>query len=787
MSPLNQKLLRDLWRMRGQAIAIALVIATGVSLLIMMSGVVTSLNETRRAYYERNRLADIFAPVKRAPQHVIKDLAALPGVSVAEGRVTGSALISLPGMELPLRAQTVSLPDRNDPRLNAIHLTDGRNINHDKPDEIILLNSFAAKHDLSPGDTLSATMNGARRKFRIVGLAQSPEFLYAVAPGELISDDSRFGVIWMSQTALAAAFDLTGAFNEALIELGHGAKLEESLDRIDDILDPYGGLGAYGLKDQTSNRFISEEISGMQASSKVVPPIFLAIAAFLLNIVISRMVQSEREQIGLIKAFGYTNWEVGLHYFKFVLAIAVVGTAVGCLGGIALGRGMMSLYLIYYKFPILVFQLAPASFVTAILTSILAASAGGLFVLRQVFALNPAVAMRPPAPTDYSRTGHMGEALNRFLDQPSRMILRRLTRQPWRMLGSLVGIASGMAMSVSMIALLAGFNETMDLTFEVIDHSNVTVTFTHALDRRAIHELEKIPGVLDVEPVRSISGTFRHGLHSYRGSISGLVKAPRLYRAVDKAMKTIPLPDQGIVLSSSLATILHISPGDILTVEILEGRRPTLQIPVASISESLIGSPAYMQLDALNAALHEPLRQSVAYLRIDENRAKPIFKALKARPYIAGVSLKSDAILAMQKMMDEGAGSTRFVMVAIAAIITFGIIYNAARIAYAERLRDLASLRVMGFTKGETAFVLLGELGVITLLALPVGGLAGHYLTYGFAAGFSTDIYQIPVTFSPSSYGIAALAVLTASIGSGWLVKRDIDRLELVTALKIRE
>lgn len=787
MTPLNHKLARDLWRMKGQAIAIALVIATGVMLLVMMSGIVTSLEETRRAYYERNRLAHVFAPVKRAPLHILKDLASLPGVSVTEGRVTGSALLSLPEIDIPIRAQSLSLPDNRSPRLNAIHLTHGRQLNKDNPDEVILLNSFAKAHSLKPGNHLSATMNGIRRKLLIVGLAQSPEYLYSVAPGELISDDSRFAVFWMNQTALASAFDMQGAFNEALLSLGHGTHLREVLDQVDVILDPYGGFGAYGLKDQTSDRFVTEEISGMQATSKVVPPIFLAIAAFLLNIVISRMIQSEREQIGLIKAFGYTDWEVGMHYFKFILVIAVAGTLAGCLGGIALGRLMMGIYQIYYKFPILVFSLAPASFLAAFLVSILAASAGGILVLRKVFALTPATAMRPPAPADYSGAGQIGRILGQFLDQPSRMILRRFTREPWRMAGSLVGIACGMALSVAMVSMLAGFDRTMELTFSVIDRSDLSVTFTHPLGSRAIHELQQIPGVRHVEPTRSVSVEFQNGLNRYRGGIHGLTEDASLNRAIDKKHQPMILRDNGIILSNALADILNISAGEQLRLNILEGRRPSLNVPVIAVAESLLGSPAYMKLESLNRLLKEPDRVSSAYLLIDKAQAKPVFRTLKNRPFIAGVSLKSDARAAFQKVIDSGAGSMRFVMMAIAAVITFGIVYNAARIAYAERQRDLASLRVMGFTKAETAFVLLGELAVITLAAIPLGALLGYFLSYAMAKGFSTDLYQIPILFTPASYGTAAIAVLSASITSGWLVKRDIDRLDLVSSLKIRE
>ena len=344
-----------------------------------------------------------------------------------------------------------------------------------------------------------------------------------------------------------------------------------------------------------------------------------------------------------------------------------------------------------------------------------------------------------------------------------------------------------MALSVSMISMLAGFDRTIELTYTVMDRSDVTVTFTHPLGLRTIHELESIPGVIEAEPERSVAVVFRNGVESYRGAITGLVSQPRLKRALNEKSIPITLPRRGITLSRSLASELKINPGDSLTIDVLEGERPKLHIPVSGVAESLLGSPAYMQIESLTRLLGEPGRISSVYLRIDTNRATTIFKALKSRPYVAGVSMKSDARAAFQKMMDTGAGSMRYIMLAIAAVITFGIVYNAARIAFAERQRDLASLRVMGFTRSEVSFVLLGELAVITLAALPIGSILGYYFSMVIAKGFSTDLYQIPILFVPESYGKAALAVLVAALFSGWIVRRDIDRADLVAALKIRE
>jgi putative ABC transport system permease protein len=767
LSPLDRKLYRDLWRMKGQALAIAVVIALGVLMLVMMDGLVNSLEETRRAYYERYRLADIFAPVKRAPKHLIKDIAQLPGVSSAVGRVNGGTLINLPGIAVPIRAQTVSLPDHGYSALNDIYLSSGRQIDPGQTDEIILLNSFALIHKLAAGDIISATMNGARRSFHIVGLAQSPEFLVSIPYGEMMPDDARYAVIWMNEKALAAAFDLDGSFNEALISLARDADLPATLDAVDRLLESYGGIGAYSVADQMSYRFVEEEISGLKVSSKSVPPIFLAVAAFLLNIVITRMIESEREQIGLLKAFGYSSGEIGMHYFKFILMIAAGGALLGCLLGVLAGRSLISVYLIYYKFPFLVFQVDPRAFFIGITASVLAASAGGVFVLRQVFALTPAVAMRAPAPADYSHAASFGRILKSILDQPSRMVIRRLIRQPLRFFLAVIGIAAGMALSVAMIGVMNGFDEAVELNFTLLDRSDVTVSFVEPYGDKTLYELARMEGVIAVEPFRNVPAILRNGVKTYRGAVNGLLSQPGLNRAVNADMQAIYIRDDGVILARALADILAIQPGEILSIEIREGRRPVLEVPVVGIAQTLLGAPAYMEIKALNRALKEPNRVSGAYLNIDSNHSDALYRALKDMPAVAGVSLKSEARVAFQKAIDTGAGSIRYVMAAIAGIITFGIVYNSARIAFAERVRDLASLRVLGFTKGETAFVLLGELAVITLVALPVGCGFGYYLSVAIAKGFSTDLYQIPALIDPQSYGNAALAVLLAASISG--------------------
>lgn len=787
MSALDHKLLRDLWRIKGQAGAIALVVAVGVLLLVMMSGMISSLEETRRTYYERYRLADVFAPVVRAPQKVLDRIAEIPGVDAVEGRIQGKALVEVAGQAISVRAQVVSLPPWREARLNGVYLANGRMPQPGRTEEVLLLKSFAQAHGLTLGDRLSATMHGARRQFRIVGIAQAPEFLFTIAPGEVVPDNARFAVLWMNQDALEAAFDLKGAFNEVLLSLERGARPEPVLAAVDSVLDRFGGLGTYALADQFSNRFLSEEIRGLRTTSAAVPPIFMAVAAFLLYIVVSRMVQAEREQIGLIKAFGYTDWEVSLHYFKLVVSIALFGAALGSAGGVWAGRALAGVYQSIYHFPFLVFRVEPSSFVSGVSVSVLAAMAGGLLVLRKVFALTPAVAMRPPAPADFSRSGALNARLKRWLDQPSRMVLRRVLRNPGRIVGAVIGIGAGMGLSSAQMSVMSGFNDALDQTFAVIDRSDVSVTFFEQMPEKTVFALRQLPGVIEVEPTRAVGAVLRHATQSYRGGVTGLVSGARLSRAVDADQADISMPDSGIVLARALADILKVEPGDNVTVEVLEGRRPVLEVPVARIADTLLGAPAFMKMDALNRAMNEPGRISGAYLRVDSEQYPALFAALRDVPSVAGVTRKSDARAALKKLMDTGAGTMRFIMAAIAGVITFGIVYNSARISFGEQARDLASLRVMGFTRGEAAFILLGELAIVVILAVPLGVAIGYGLSFLVAAGFSTDLYQIPTTFRPTAYGWAGVAVVVATVLSGWLVKREINKVDLVATLKTRE
>jgi len=791
LTVLDRKLLRDLWRIRGQAVAIALVVAAGIALYVMSAGMLAALTETRAAYYEQYRFADIFAPVKRAPLRSLEEIAALPGVTAVTGRINGALLAELPGKAMPVSGRAVSLPTAGPSAgmggLNAVHLVAGRMPEPGGADEALVLAPFATAHGLRPGDRLRVIMNGVRRDLRIVGTALSPDFVYTLAPGELVPDDGRFTVVWMDQAILAAGYDLKGAYNEALVKLSPGTAALPVLDGVDRILASHGGIGAYPRDDHVSDRFLTEELSQLATMGRVLPPIFLLVAAFLLNIVMSRLVDAERTDIGLMKAFGYRDREVGWHFARFVGVLVLGGVVLGSAIGALLGQFLAGIYQEYYHFPFLVFRLPPSAFGIAGAVALVSAGLGVWLAARRAVRLAPAAAMHPPAPPVFVRAGPLGRRVEQAFDQPGRMVLRRLRHQPIRAALTCLGIAASMALLVTMNFNRDAVAAMIDISFHVIDRADMTVTFTEPQPEAAIFGLRRMEGVIAVEPVRELAVRMVHGHRERLGSITGLSPDARLGRAVDAGFRSIPMRRDGIVVSQALAELLAVEPGDRLVLDVREGRRPLLEVPVTGIAATLIGTAAYMELDALNRLVGDGPRSTAAHLLVDPARRDAVATRLAAMPRVAGVTDRRAAKAAFQRVMDEGMGVFRVAMSLFAIVIAVGVVYNAARIAFAERARDLASLRVIGLTKGEAGYILLGELAVLTLLALPLGALMGYGLSLLVATAFSTDLYRIPVVILPAGYGEAALVVLAAAILSGWLVQRSVNALDLVVALKTRE
>ena len=787
MNALNRKLLRDLWRLRGQVLAIAMVVASGVAVLVMSLATLSSLQETAFTYYERYRFADIFASVTRAPEQLAARIADIPGVQHAETRISKLATLDMAGFEEPVIGQLVSIPEHGESVLNHLALLAGRRVQPDRPDEVVLSEPFAEAHGLTPGSRLHAIINGKRRALHVVGIALSPEYVYAIGPGALMPDNQRFGVLWMGRKALAAAYDLDGAFNDIALSLLHGTQPASVIQPLDQLLARYGGSGAIARADQLSNWFLMNEIDQLGTMARILPTIFLVVAAFLTNMVLARIIATERSEIGLMKAFGYRSTEIGWHYARMVIAITGVGIVLGWLIGAWFGKVSTELYAEFYRFPLLIFAPKPSSFAAGAVVSLGAALAGTLGSMRRAASLPPAEAMRPPSPPLYRRTRLSTSRIAAWLDQPTRIILRQIVRWPGRALLTSAGIGLSVGVLVMALQWIDSINHIVQVYFYDTQRQDMMVGLVEPQSSTAAYEFAHLPGVLAVEPMRIVSAYLRHGNRSHRGALTGVPPDAQLQRVYDASGHVVPLPPGGVVLGTKLAEKLGVSAGDTLQVDVLEGRRPQLQVPVTGVFETYIGVPAFIDIDTLNRLLKERPSLEYANLLVDETARPALYARLKALPEISAVMLREAAVSTFHETLAETLLIYISFFAMFACALGFGVVYNSTRIALSERGRELATLRVLGFSRTEISYILLGEVALLIFVGLPLGCLAGQGLAWLMTSAFETELYRVPLVVELSTYGTAVLVALLATAASAALVRRRLDRLDLIAVLKTRE
>ena len=787
MQAINRKLIRDLWNIKGQVLAISLVIASAVCVYVMYLGAFDSLRLTQSAYYDQYRFADVFASLKRAPLYLEDRIRQIPGVADAELRVSASVTLDMEGMAEPAIARLVSIPARQRATLNDVFLRLGRYPDATRRNEILVNEGFALAHDLEPGDVIRAVINGRRRSLEISGIALSPEFLYTIRPGDIMPDDERYGILWMNRQELAAAFDMEGGFNDVALRMMAGASEDDAIAALDRLLERYGGLGAIPRSLQLSHWYLNNELTQLQSFGTIIPIIFLAVAAFLLNVVLSRIVAVQREQIAALKALGYTNFEVGLHYYQWSLLVASIGIALGLAAGTWLASSMLTLYNEFFRFPVLEFQISPNVIAVAVLVSLAAALLGARGAVRGAVNLPPAEAMRPEAPTRYRISWVERVFLGRWVAPATRMIIRNISRRPIRSALTSVGIAFGAAMMIVGMFFLDAMSYAMNVQFNIAQRHDLTVTFVEPASSGALYELASLDGVMNLEPMRSVPARLRFEHRMRQVAITGLTEGAELNRVIGSDLEQILLPPEGLVLSTTLAQILGASRGDTLGMEVMEGGRPVRDVVVADVVDEFMGTSAYMEIGALRRLMREGQVLSGAYIQIDSAGLDELYTRLKATPAAVGVALKDAAIQSFRDTIEQNMGLIVFFNQIFSSIIAIGVIYNAARISLSERGWELASLRVMGFTRGEISYILLGEFAILTAIAIPLGLAIG----YGLAALVvvtvgDTELYRIPLVVGPRTFATAAAGVIVSAIVSCLVVRRRLNRLDLVGVLKTR-
>jgi putative ABC transport system permease protein len=782
---LRRKLLRDLWRLRYQCLTIALLVGCGIASFVAAVSAAASVQASRDAFYAEARFADIFAHLRAAPRPVLDRLRELPGVATVEGRVVGDYRIMIGGSDEAVVAHFVSIGWPEEARLNQTMIQSGRQVEAGSSDEIVLSATFAETWNLVPGSTLAAVINGRLAKLKVVGVAVSPEFVWASEPRTGLPDPWHFGVAWMDGDALAKAMGLVGGFNDATIQLAVGADEQETIGRVDAILEPYGGLGSVGRADQRSSRLVDQKIGQLQKTARTLPVIFLGVAAFLLQVLLSRIVGTQREQIATLKALGYRTRELTAHYLEFALAICALGVVFGFGLGVLGSKSILVVYARYFRFPSYLFRFDAWTIAVATCVAVAAGVGGTFSAVRRAVAIPPAEAMRPEAPPSYRRTPL--DHVYALLRPIARMVVRDAARRPWRLLLSAASISLATAIVVAGSVMGDSMDEVLRLQFEVSHREAITVTLDEARPWRVVRDAAHVPGVRSAEGERQVPVRLRAGHRSRTTAVLGISEGMDLYQLLGADHLPLRLPPSGLSLSRPLGESLGVQAGDDVDIEVLESDRRRVRVPVAALVDDFLGIAAYMDATELSRLMGETARANVVLLAVDPYDVDEVMQRLNGLPAVVSVNRPSVDRGLVRAQEGDVLVVMQVILALFAAAIAVGVVYNNARIAYELRSRDLATMRILGFTRGELAVVLLGEQAIQVVLGVGPGLYIGRAIGALSLKSIDRELLRIPLAVSPMSYLGAACVVLLAALLSTLVVRSQSDRLDLVAVLKARD
>lgn len=785
---LDRKLARDMRKQLGSLVAIATVVACGVASYVGMRSMVHVLGDAQLSYYETARFPDVFVQVRRAPDAVIAELRAIPGVARLEARTAGEVVLRVPGLREPATARMVGTRLPGDGTLNHLTLRAGRLPEPGEDDAVVISEGFARANALRPGAQLGAVIGSRWRDLRVIGVAVTAEYTYELRPGDMLPDPRRYGVLWLDAESAAEAFGLQGAWNELGLTLSPDVSEPAVIAALDARLARYGTYGAFARDRHASHQFVTDEIRQNRTFAVVLPGIFLAVAAFLVNMVLGRLVVQQRDQIGTLKAFGMPTGPLVRHYVLFALAPVLAGSAVGSVLGLGIADYMAGMYLDFFRFPDLPVRLFPSVLLFAITLGVLSAVLGALAALRRLHALPPAESMRPEPPAIYAH-GVAERFVGRRLRSPvAWMILRGLTHRPWRTVTGAFGI--GLGASVVVVGTF-GFDSIAymrEVLFSIGSQADVTVVLTEASGTSAVHALEAMPGVERAEPVREASVRVWHGHRTRQTALVGVDRAARLRRPVAADAGVATIAPAGVTLSLALSRALGAGVGDTIDMEFVDGRRRRVTRVVTGLLDDLSGTAVYV--DAAEVASLAGVGELITSvdLSVAPEDMDSLYVQLTRTPGVRAVLVRDALRRSFDDTLRENFVIILTTLIIFATTLAAGTVYNAGRVTLSERSRDFASLRVLGFTRGEVARMLVGELAVLGALGIPAGVLIGMGLAWGTVESFGQgELFRLPFVIGPRTIAAGVALPILAGLMMVYPLRRRLDRLDLISVLKTRE
>lgn len=792
MNVLNRKLIRDLKQSKGMLLAVAAIIAVGTGCLVGMLSTYNNLESAMLDYYRRSRMADFWISVKKAPTSVVDDLEKIPGAARIRDRISFPVIVDLEGVERPISGLSVSLPDSPGDIINDIVVRSGSYFTAARRNEVIVSEQFAQARDLLPGDYIHLTMNGRREKMAVVGTAISAEHVYIAPPGSLFSAPGDYGIFYIKRTFAEDTYGFHGACNEVLGLLTREGAGESGLilDEADRILEPYGVFSTIPRRQQFSNLTLHSEMGGLKTTATALPLIFLGVAALVLNVLMTRMAEQQRVIVGTLKALGYENGRIFSHYIKFGLVVGLVGGLGGCLLGDWLSESMIVMYQGFFEFPRLVNRAYPSIMALSVLISVVFAVLGTLRGVKRIVDLDPAEAMHEAMPSAGGKIFlERWKAFWGRLDFWWQIVLRSIFRNRARTAIALVAALLGSAMVLLALGLNDSMNYMVDFEFEKVLLGDYTLTLRDATDSGAVREAEDLPGVTRAEPVFNVSGTFYRDNHRKKGAITGLIPEATLTVPRNADGTAVRVPPAGLLMTDRLARQLGVTAGETVTFVPVRGARYPRELKVSAITRSMLGLSVYADYSYLNRLVSEAEAVNEIQLKARQTPEETIafYRGLKESPKLESLTVILESKNAIKVQMTGAMQGMAMVMILFAGVIFFGSILNGSLIAIAERRREIATFRVLGYRSKEIGGMFIRENMLVNLTGAVLGLPIGYWMLAGLATQYTNDAFTMPVLVHGRSWAGTIVLALLFVLVSHYFVQRSINRLHWEEALAMKE
>ena len=781
MKKLDLRLLRMIKNTKGQFISITIIIAAALCIYVLFNMTSVNIRDSINYYYDLTNINDIHVQLIKIPQGTLRELRNIEGVKEVQGRISFDVPLRVQNKEEKVSIRMITLTDEGE-KINKLYYLSGNSVNMGSND-VILLEQFAKARGIKPGDVITPYINGREHKLNISGVAASPEFIYLMENDQsLLPANEKFGVAYVSEAFAQSVYGYRGSYNELLITVEDGSRIDDVVEIIEKKLDKYGVKRIIKLEDQLSNNVLIQKMDGIDQMAAAIPVLFLTVAAIIISIMLSRIVNNDRMAIGVLKAMGYGNIRVLSHYTKYSLSIGLVGAILGILGGLLLSVPFSNVFIVYFNIPLMKTDIYYGYMIKAIVLTSIFCIGSGLFGAKSVINIMPADSLRPEAPKSGKRILlERIEWVWHSLSFSWKMVIRNIARTKRRFALLVLGLA--LTYAINTVPLFEGIAipEMFNLQYGKYQKMDYSIDFSHPMNKSVMVDLKKLIDVDHMEAKVEYPFKLTNGWRERNVFVIGVPHNTSLYEFRDSNQRVVYLKPNSILIAKALSKTLSIKQGDTLTIKNFLPGKKDIEVEVGGVIEQYMGINAYMDIETMERLMVErDLITGVTLTSKDHIKDK-----LKDIKNISSVNSSADMKSAFFDYLDTIVLATKLYLL-FGGILGFAIVYNSTIVGISERSMEFASLRILGFDKNDIFWMITRENFLMTVAAIFVGIPIGMGMIKGFAESFSSEVITFPVLMDTEIFITAAIATIFFVFIAQLAAYKKIHDLNFIDALKSR-